>query len=258
MKMIKTVDTSGIKRVFKKHGNEIKISKAGPAIVSDETLRELFPQFASSLPIRELSNHFSSEDLYETMSQLLFTSFMLNIQSSPFASNKSYCPSNFSIDLLVAFSTSFKEIFADVVRKTRLSEFKDTLKRSIIFSPNENKHLNSFVFPSVKMVHVFTSMHMNQQLNSVKEYMFKDFPAEMCVPKNKLNHESAIHEPLMSWHFFGSYNGIQVYMRRLNINEFAVLFDFDLPFVLPIGRYTSHRMRNVFTDLLKRYSIKGM
>jgi hypothetical protein len=255
MRMIKTVDASALKRVFAEHARRIKLSETGPGLVADNLNQDLYEKFSNSPPSQELANLFASTETQEVMRQILFTSFLLNLQSQPFSPASDYCPSKFSVEIVSNFSTAFRQIFADVLVKSRLNEFTDTGKRAVEFLPNESKFLNAFVFPNVRLLHVFSATNLNAKLNSVKEYLFKNFPAEMGVPKAAIDYRDATSIPLFRWYFFGSFNGIQTYMMRLNTNEFAIMFDFDLPFILPLGRYTKHRMINVFKTMLQNYSL---
>lgn len=232
-------------KVVEKHARLIGYSAKGPQIINPQFM-ELFDKFLTTQTAKELKILF--KDTYEKMTQILFVSVLLNRTSKPFVGSKKYEPSLFSVDCLKELGRHFTASFKYELKRKRIDVFSFADRYVYVHPKSKSKLLNAMVFPKIVLIQNLKSAEMDKVLNSLKGYMYKDFPNEFKVATYNIALDSLHTNPIYQWHFYGHFNGFKVFMRRVRKDTLTMRIEFDIPFILPLGKFSESSM----TALIKR------
>ena len=228
-----------------KHSKLIGASDSGPKIIRDQ-YSDVFFKFLDTQTAQEIKSLFIKT--YEQYIQILFVSVMLNRTSNPFVQGKQYEPSLFSIDCMQELSYYFTKAFKQEFKRKRLDIFNFTDRYVNVSSKSKSALLNSLVFPKIIIIQHLHKHDMDRTLNALKGYMYRDFPREFTIPKVKPALDTLHASPIYQWYFYGEYSGFKVYMKRVTSDILAMRVEFDMPHILPLGKFTESSM----IALLKR------
>lgn len=232
-------------KVVEKHAKLIGYSDEGPTIIKPQYM-ELFEKFLTTQTAKEIKLLF--KDTYSKMIQILFISVLLNRTSRPFRSGKTYEPSLFSVECLRDLGKYFTSAFKQEFKRRRIDVFDFADNYVYVHPKSKSKLLNALVFPRVVMIQHLKSADMDRVINSLRGYMYKDFPREFAVPGFNIALDALHNSPIYHWHFYGHFSGFKVFMRRVRKDTLCMRIEFDLPFILPLGKFSELSM----VSLLKK------
>ena len=232
-------------KILEKHSKIIRAGPEGPRIVKPDFL-DLYPRFLESESCKHIDKLYKKDDA-DAIKQILFVSFVKTRSSSGLI--KPYDPSTYSVDCLVSLSKFFST-FNRFFKVKRLADFRFAYSCSEIKTGN-NKFINAFAFPNITLCYLAKHTDLDRLLSSVRGSLYKDFPDVLKVDGRTYRPDNLHSIPIYQWFYIANNSGVSFYAKRVGKNELALRCEFDIPFVLPLGKYSESSMRSLLIRYLK-------
>lgn len=241
----------GLKNLLDKQATYIKHqSDSYPSIIKQGDGDALWQKFLETRTVQDIKTLYGKDA--EIYTAILFINYLQNLKTNSLQMGKKYEPSSFSVALITMLLRTVNTKLFEFFRRKNLLVFQQS-SRKIDIDDHYNIFLHANALPSVNIYqNLITSKKMDQVLNSLRGFLFKDFPQPLAFDK-VYNIDQLANVPNFKWFYLGQTNGITLHLKRIDKEILCLKITFDIPFVLPLGKFTKGSFHNFLVRTLNSF-----
>lgn len=241
----------GLKSLLDQQAVKIKFAEDNPPkILRPEYADVLWPKFLNTRTVKDVKSLYGTDaDHYLAV---LFVNYLLNVKSDALMQGKAYEPSRFSVLLLTALLRTVNRKLTDFFTRKNLLIFQQS-SRKIDVEDHYSPFLHAAALPSVNLYqNLIINKSMDATLHSMKGFLYPDFPDALKF--DKVYSIDDLHKvPNFKWFYLGNTNGIVMHLKRIDKEIICLKITFDIPFVLPLGKFTKGSFHNLLVRSLNSF-----
>lgn len=230
----------------------LKYKPDGPHILKPEFLGETYTEFCKTPIAKRIANNFSKSTNAETSVAIAYASFVENRSSKAF--KKPLEVNTITRIQLDSFKQSFPSLIGSELTRRQFGRYMQGT-RLVKVELNYDKSLNISAFPKAVAIQLLMAKRstIDAVLTNQIGYAFKEVPSELRTGSTQIS--SLLNLPIYQWVFYTSINGITISLKRVNKDLLALRFEFDIPFILPLGSMSPVTMTNKIGDFVQHLSL---